>query len=96
MALVPCKECGREVSDKAVSCPSCGVSLRKRVASADHSSKTPLESKKTNPFAFALMVSGLIVMLVFRSSGSMTLLGLSLIVGGVGWDIYHRFFKRSK
>ncbi|MPZ20227.1 MAG: zinc-ribbon domain-containing protein [Luteitalea sp.] len=25
MALVNCTECGREVSDKAVSCPSCGA-----------------------------------------------------------------------
>ena len=25
MALVPCKECGKEVSDKAKSCPNCGL-----------------------------------------------------------------------
>lgn len=25
MALVPCSECGREISDKAVSCPGCGA-----------------------------------------------------------------------
>lgn len=95
MALVPCKECGREVSDKAATCPGCGVSLRKRAASADLSGKAPLESKKTNPFAFALMVSGLIVMLIFRSTGT-TFLGLLLISGGVVWDIYNRFFKRFK
>lgn len=27
MALIPCKECAREVSDKAASCPHCGVSI---------------------------------------------------------------------
>jgi uncharacterized membrane protein YvbJ len=95
MALVPCKECGKEVSDKAATCPGCGVSLRKRVASVDSNSKTPLESKKTNPFAFSLMASGLIIMLVFRSSGT-TFLGLLLILSGVVWDIYNRFFKRLK
>ena len=24
MALIKCSECGREISDKAVSCPGCG------------------------------------------------------------------------
>ena len=28
MALVPCKECGKEVSDKAKVCPQCGVPLK--------------------------------------------------------------------
>jgi RNA polymerase subunit RPABC4/transcription elongation factor Spt4 len=25
LALIPCKECGKEISDKAVTCPNCGV-----------------------------------------------------------------------
>jgi uncharacterized paraquat-inducible protein A len=29
MALVNCKECGVEVSDKALDCPKCGAKLRK-------------------------------------------------------------------
>lgn len=29
MALVPCKECGAEVSSKAFKCPKCGARLRK-------------------------------------------------------------------
>lgn len=28
MAIVACKECGKEVSDQALSCPSCGVRLK--------------------------------------------------------------------
>lgn len=27
MALIKCPECGREISDKAVSCPSCGFQM---------------------------------------------------------------------
>ncbi len=27
MALIRCPECGREISDKAVSCPGCGYPL---------------------------------------------------------------------
>ena len=93
MALIPCKECGNQVSDKAFTCPSCGISLRKRAAALTNDGKTPLESKKSNPFAFALMAAGLITMLVFRSSAT-TLLGLGFIIVGVSWDIYTRFFKR--
>lgn len=29
MAIIACKECGNEVSNKALKCPSCGVQLRK-------------------------------------------------------------------
>jgi DNA-directed RNA polymerase subunit RPC12/RpoP len=29
MALINCKECGAEVSDKALDCPKCGAKLRK-------------------------------------------------------------------
>ena len=31
MALVPCKECGKEISDKAKACPQCGVPLKLEV-----------------------------------------------------------------
>ena len=27
MALIKCKECGKEVSDKAASCPNCGAPI---------------------------------------------------------------------
>tara|TARA_B100001123_G_C15302480_1_gene1021515 strand:- start:1627 stop:1959 length:333 start_codon:yes stop_codon:yes gene_type:complete len=29
MAMINCKDCGKEVSDTALKCPSCGVQLRK-------------------------------------------------------------------
>lgn len=28
MSLVPCRECGRDVSDQAMKCPHCGARLR--------------------------------------------------------------------
>ncbi len=36
MALIDCPECGHRVSDKAASCPSCGVGIR-RFIEADSS-----------------------------------------------------------
>ena len=29
MALINCFECGKEISDKATSCPNCGVPINK-------------------------------------------------------------------
>jgi DNA-directed RNA polymerase subunit RPC12/RpoP len=31
MAIIACKECGKEVSDKAAVCPHCGAKPRKGV-----------------------------------------------------------------
>lgn len=31
MALIKCPECGKEISDKASSCPNCGMPLRREV-----------------------------------------------------------------
>jgi hypothetical protein len=31
MALIKCKECGREVSDKAQSCPGCGAPIANKI-----------------------------------------------------------------
>lgn len=28
MALISCKECGHEISDRAITCPKCGISLK--------------------------------------------------------------------
>ena len=31
MALIKCKECGREISDKATTCPHCGCPVEKEI-----------------------------------------------------------------
>lgn len=30
MALIKCSECGNEISDKADTCPKCGINLKQR------------------------------------------------------------------
>lgn len=37
MALIKCPECGREISDKAVSCPGCGYPIQGNVQADDRS-----------------------------------------------------------
>jgi len=37
MALIKCKECGRDVSENAVTCPHCGIQL---ISASDYEMKT--------------------------------------------------------
>lgn len=45
MALINCPECGREVSDKAPTCPGCGVPIAGHVGQ----SESPVMSKPPEP-----------------------------------------------
>lgn len=36
MAIILCPECGKEVSDNAVSCPHCGYQLKETVHETNH------------------------------------------------------------
>lgn len=45
MALIPCPECGKDISDKAFSCPSCGCPIAKRVVAPPQSPPLQIESK---------------------------------------------------
>ncbi len=36
MALINCPECGKEISDKATSCPSCGCPIEKKEMRNNH------------------------------------------------------------
>lgn len=47
MALVNCPECGREISDQAVSCPGCGAP-GKKVEAAAYQLNVPKDEYKSN------------------------------------------------
>ncbi|MCH7905614.1 MAG: zinc-ribbon domain-containing protein [Armatimonadetes bacterium] len=58
MALIKCKECGREVSDNAASCPHCGNPI-----------KTPRpQLSKPNSFQSCLGCIGFAVLLAWIAS----------------------------
>lgn len=44
MALVPCRECNKEISDKAAACPHCGMPMHPQVAR-----KVPAAQEQTLP-----------------------------------------------
>jgi len=46
MALVKCKECGKEVSNKAEVCVECGFPLSKKKKNSSEEVKTQQKTKK--------------------------------------------------
>src|SRR5215203_2838509 len=42
MALIPCPECKREVSDRAATCPSCGFAIAARAAAGPATGSPPV------------------------------------------------------
>jgi|GEM_PF-3362427 len=53
MALVTCTECGREISDQAVSCPGCGA--------APNAAKREAPKPKRSSRAAAIIIGGIVV-----------------------------------
>jgi hypothetical protein len=50
MAIIACKECTREVSDKAASCPHCGVSI----------AGLPRKPPRVKPWLYGILIIGLL------------------------------------
>ena len=46
MALVKCKECGKEISDKAKTCPNCGCPIEDEFAKTETTKDIQTEPKK--------------------------------------------------
>ena len=81
MALISCSECGKEISDKATSCPHCGVPI----AGASSVSLNPQSHAKVTRtgakwegMGFILIVIGLIMAIAGQGFG-----GLFMAVGFV-------------
>lgn len=62
MALIKCKECGHEVSDKASMCPNCGCPIESLGAAKEEVMYE--EPKKTKGWIWALIVAVLLCILV--------------------------------
>jgi len=52
MAITACKECAREVSDKATSCPHCGVAIAAAARQA---------TRRVKPWVYGTLIAGLLV-----------------------------------
>ena len=77
MALITCPECGKQVSDKANSCPNCGYPLTKKVDTVKSVMPNPANTvntgnrynssndKSTEKFLGGLFIVGLICAIFF-------------------------------
>ena len=83
MALVSCPECEKEVSDKAPSCPNCGVVIAK-----DNALKPPEDFKKSKTEKLSAAVYGflkfILYLLLVAAIGSPAT-GLGFILGWTVW-----------
>jgi hypothetical protein len=66
MALINCEECGKEISNKALQCPNCGIILNAEVKI--ESQKNEAEQKNMNPNKIMIIV---LLLVFFFSIGSL-------------------------
>ena len=61
MAIIACKECAREVSDKAVSCPHCGVPIAGLpIAGAPIAEAPPRKPRRAKSWLYGISIIGLL------------------------------------
>ena len=80
MALISCSECGKEVSDKAKSCPGCGAPIGKQ---AD-SQKVTRKGAKWEAVGFLLIASSVVAFVVAaqsQNSNAATFAAFSFLIG---------------
>lgn len=64
MALIKCNECGREISDKAESCPGCGAPIGNKMSEESDCAKSVIYNSGTDTFTGTL---NLLVKLAIRA-----------------------------
>jgi hypothetical protein len=71
MALIKCSECGKDVSDKAFSCPNCGNPLANNPIKISTDKNNPIQNepqivskkwKKTKLFSWVAILLGFVIM----------------------------------
>lgn len=80
MALMPCFECGQQVSDTAAACPKCGAPVRKvgtAAPSPDSSPRAPAPAPQASPQKRKSVSPVLVAVLI-------------MLVGGVGYVFYQK------
>ena len=61
MALIQCKECGKEISDQAAACPACGAPLAlPKKPNALEENKKPLDGKQANWLLVLALIIGVV------------------------------------
>lgn len=94
MALIKCKECGKEVSDKATACPACGAPIA--AASVGTPTQTIEQTSKTLKAQYAIAGTIFFIGLVWLIVGaiyaantrqSISPIPIILVAAGAVWAI---------
>ena len=90
MALIRCKECGKEISDQAKVCPNCNYDVRKQVQEAKSNTPEGLERKKKKNMLITLLVVFALVGLIWFviDSNNRASLQRSIDAAGAARDAY--------
>jgi len=82
MALITCPECGKEISDKAESCPSCGyVLVKNELPKIRRSELSQPEKATVSGIVFILCGTAALIFGIFTIA---IIIGIFAIIGGVG------------
>ena len=81
MALMQCPECGREVSDKAESCPNCGYILSE--SSSDTAKRSKLSEPVSNNFYGLLFIFTGVIFLIAGIFTIGIIIGIVFILFGI-------------
>ena len=84
MAMIKCPECGREISDKAASCPGCGVPIGITHTSDSQPENTPSKQKdSTVKIIFGILAIILAFLTFSVNIGFIILLLIDLVAFGI-------------
>lgn len=87
MALISCSECGKEVSEKAASCPNCGAPISSNSSVSLHPqshAKVTRTGAKWEGIGFILIVVGMIMAMASQGGFGGLLLVMGFIVFLIG------------
>lgn len=71
MALIKCPECGKEVSDKAVTCPNCGFKIAgtENLHEMSKAKENEIEQKKSDRNKSILVLTGITILIAISGIG---------------------------
>ncbi|NUM36675.1 MAG: zinc-ribbon domain-containing protein [Candidatus Brocadiae bacterium] len=87
MALISCTECGKEVSDKAASCPNCGVPILGASAvslNPQSHAKVTRTGAKWEGIGFILIIVGMIMAMASQGGFGGLLIAVGFVVFIIG------------
>jgi hypothetical protein len=94
MALITCIECGKEISDKAASCPQCGVPQAFNSAHGGSSMGT-LETRRYNvSFGWTFLFGCFYLFYKGWFKSGLVHAAIALLSGGIGWLVAPFFAQK--